>query len=457
MNDNQTCSDTAVHVTRAGEALPSAEHELSNARHLAPRILFVDDEQHVVDGLRRTLSEDPYQIETATSALSALQKFRDRAFDVVVADERMPGMCGSEFLTIIANEFPTTGRILLTGHGTIEAAARAINEAGIVRFLLKPCQPRELRDAIETALKTTPFEKRVRVGGRRAYLVSHKDGPARDARAGAQSDDAALIRPQGRQAHGRPGAGHTEWQANELLLQAQRMLELDSEMLCGFELSARLQTHQGNVHTVGNFIASSGQHLLLSSVDRWVVRHVLKLIREHMEILERRELMVSLNLAARSLADADFVRFLDDELSEPRIASRFLIEVRESALAKCLSRNEGPLAGLFAMRCYDWGARLSVDGVGGALWKLDMLRGLPVSMAKLDSHYVCDILTSPQSESVVRAAVAWAQRAGAAVAATGIDTPAIADRLRALGVHYGQGSVYGSAEPVAVTLSGLYC
>jgi EAL domain-containing protein (putative c-di-GMP-specific phosphodiesterase class I)/CheY-like chemotaxis protein len=457
MNDRQTCSDTTVHAARAGEGLLSDEPELSSARHLAPRILFVDDEQHVVDGLRRTLREDPYQIETATSADSALRKFRDEAFDVVVADERMPGMCGSDLLTIIANEFPTTGRILLTGHGTVEAAARAINEAGIVRFLLKPCQPRELRDAIETALKTTPFEKRIRVGGRRTYLVSHKDGPARDARTGALSDDAALARPHGRQTHAHPRAGHKEWQANELVLQAQRMLELGSEMLRGFELSARLQSHNGNVHTIGNFIASSGQRVLLSAVDRWVVRHVLELIREHMQILERRGLMVSLNLAAQSLADADFVQFLDDELSEPRIASRFLIEIRESALAKCLTRDEGALAGLLAMRCYDRGARLSIDGVGGALWKLNVLRDLPVSLAKLDSHYVCDILTSPQSESLVRAAVAWGQRTGTAVAATGIDTPAIAARLHALGVQYGQGSVYGTAEPVGLTLSGLYC
>jgi EAL domain-containing protein (putative c-di-GMP-specific phosphodiesterase class I) len=56
----------------------------------------------------------------------------------------------------------------------------------------------------------------------------------------------------------------------------------------------------------------------------------------------------------------------------------------------------------------------------------------------------------------VRSAVEWGQRAGVAVAATGIDTPAIAERLRFLGVHYGQGSVFGTAEPVGLTLTGLY-
>jgi EAL domain-containing protein (putative c-di-GMP-specific phosphodiesterase class I) len=240
------------------------------------------------------------------------------------------------------------------------------------------------------------------------------------------------------------------------VLQAQKVLALGSEMLCGFELSARLQAHNGNVHTIGNFIASTGQHVALPTVDRWVVRHVLMLVRQHMQVLERRGLTVSLNLAAQSLADLDFVRFLDDELADSRIAARFLIEIREAALAKCLRTDEGLLAGLLAMRCYDWGARLSIDGVGGALWKHEVLRDLPVALAKLDSHHVCNILTDPQAESLVRSAVAWGERSGVAVAATGIDTPAIAERLRVLGVHYGQGSVYGAAEPVGLTLSGLY-
>ncbi len=460
MYNDQSCADAAVHSHWPSHPLPAIEEELASAGRFIPRILFVDDEQQVVDGLRRALCESPYEIETATSADSALEKLRDGAIDVIVSDERMPGMCGSQLLTLVANEFPTVGRILLTGHGTAEAAARAVNEAGVVRFLLKPCSPEQLRDAIEIALRTTPFERRTRVNGRRAYLVSQSDVAARGGRP-AGSPVAALVRPPAddsdRPPQQRLRSGRQEWQANELVLQAQKVLALGSEALFGFELSARLQTQSGNVHTIGNFIASSGQHVMLSSVDRWVVRHVLLLIREHLHILERRGLTVSLNLAAQSLADIDFVRFLDDQLADARIAARFLIEVRESALAKCLRRDEGLLEALLAMRCYDWGARLSIDGVSGALWKHEVLRDLPVALAKLDSHHVCDLLTSPQAESVVRAAVAWGERAGVAVAATGIDTPAIADRLRALGVHYGQGSVYGTAEPLGLTLTGLYC
>jgi two-component system, probable response regulator PhcQ len=450
-----------MHSTQNGlnTAARSPGQEYSSAGYSMPRILFVDDEPHVVDGLRRAVSDYPYHVQTATSPESALQKLCEGRVDVVVADERMPGMCGSELLTIVAHEFPTTGRILLTGHGTLDTAARAINEAGVIRFLLKPCPPEQLRDAIETALKTTPFENRARIGGRRAYLVSQHDAAsqARESEPGTGSEEVRSSRTEsGRGLHERVPR-YTEWEANELVLQARKMLALGSETLVGLELSTRLQTQSGNVHTIGNFLASSGQRLPLSSVDRWVVRHVLTLIRDHVQILERRDLIISLNLAAQSLADASFTRFLDDELSDSRVASRFLIEVRESALAKSLSREEGLLARLLTMRCYEWGARLSVDGVGGALWKLEVLKNLPVALAKIDSRFVCDILTNRQSESLVCSAVEWAQRARVDLVATGIDTPAIAEKLRTLGVHYGQGSVYGTSEPVGLTLTSLYC
>jgi len=143
-------------------------------------------------------------------------------------------------------------------------------------------------------------------------------------------------------------------------------------------------------------------------------------------------------------------------LSDPRIASRFLIEVRENVLARSVRKDQGLLAQLLALKCYEWGVRLCVDGVGGALWRLGILKDLPVALAKIDSRFVGDILINRDSETLVRSAVQWGQGAGVEIAATGVDTPAIAERLRALGVRYGQGSAFGTAEPIGLTLAGLY-
>jgi EAL domain-containing protein (putative c-di-GMP-specific phosphodiesterase class I) len=352
--------------------------------------------------------------------------FRDEPFDVIVADELMPNMRGSELLSRIAREFPATRRILLTGHATPEAAARAVNEAGVVRLLLKPCPLEKLHEAIETALRTTPFASRLRRNRRRAFLV---DGQA--------------------------GAAEAAQHANELVLQAQRVVSLDKATPVGYEVSVRIQASGGTVHTIGNFISSAQHQVPPVSIDRWVFRHVMEGLRSHARTFALRNLTISLNLSVASLADPEFVRLLAHELPAEGLAAHFAIELRESALAKSL-RQDKRLLGRLTEIAESGICRLCVDGVSGVLWQKAPLNTLPVAMAKIDSRYGCDLLTNRQSEAVVRAAVEWGGRKNVRIVATGIDSMAIAERLRALGVWYGQGSAFGGVEPLVTTLSELY-
>jgi DNA-binding NtrC family response regulator len=73
--------------------------------------------------------------------------------DVVVSDERMPGMTGSQFLTEVRKKWPNTIRMILSGQADLEAAVRAINEGEVYRFLLKPCHPKELQMTILQGLQ----------------------------------------------------------------------------------------------------------------------------------------------------------------------------------------------------------------------------------------------------------------------------------------------------------------
>ena len=410
-------------------AITAANEVLSADWCSMPKVLFVDDEWEVVQGLRRAFLQYPYQVAATTSPELALQMFHDEAFDVIVADELMPSMRGSELLTRIAREFPASRRILLTGHATPEAAARAINDAGVVRLLLKPCPLEKLHDAVETALRTTPFASRLRRNRRRAFLV---DGQT------TQS-----------------GRVQTARHANELVLQAQRVVSIDKAMPVGYEVSVRIQARGGNVHTIGNFISSAQHHLPSVSIDRWVFRQVVESLRSHARVFALRNLTISLNVSVGSLADPEFTRLLEHELPAEGLAPHFAIELRESALAKGLTQDKRLLGRLREMT--ESGiCRLSVDGVSGTLWQKAPLNTLPISMAKIDSRYGCDVLTNRQSEAVVRAAVEWGSRKDARIVATGIDSIAIAERLRALGVWYGQGSAFGGVESLNSTLSELY-
>lgn len=115
-------------------------------------VLFVDDEQALLDGVRNSLRKEPYEVVTAASASEGLRVLHERRVHVVVSDERMPGVSGSDFLAFVRQRYRDTVRIMLTGQASLEAAIQAINEGEIYRFLTKPCSPVLLAQTLRDAL-----------------------------------------------------------------------------------------------------------------------------------------------------------------------------------------------------------------------------------------------------------------------------------------------------------------
>lgn len=124
-----------------------------------PVVLFVDDEKHVVESLRDALRRMPFLILTATSGEGALKILRATAVDVVVSDERMPSMTGTELLAKVRELYPDSVRIVLTGHATLEVAIKAINEGEVYRFLSKPCKAVDLAQTIQEGLRLKRLER----------------------------------------------------------------------------------------------------------------------------------------------------------------------------------------------------------------------------------------------------------------------------------------------------------
>jgi two-component system, probable response regulator PhcQ len=114
-----------------------------------PLVLFVDDEPQVLEGLAAALRKKPLRMVTATSGAQALELLRQHRVDVLVSDEQMPGMRGSELLAAARITHPRVLRILLTGQASLEAAIRAINEGEVWRLLTKPCPAPDLLQTIQ--------------------------------------------------------------------------------------------------------------------------------------------------------------------------------------------------------------------------------------------------------------------------------------------------------------------
>lgn len=129
--------------------------EDGNARHTraARVLLLVDDEQNILAALRRVLRRDGYEIHTATSGAEGLEILARHPVGVIVSDQRMPGMTGTQFLSEVKQRFPQTTRMVLSGYTELNSITEAINQGAIYKFLTKPWDDDLLRTHVAEAFQ----------------------------------------------------------------------------------------------------------------------------------------------------------------------------------------------------------------------------------------------------------------------------------------------------------------
>jgi serine phosphatase RsbU (regulator of sigma subunit)/FixJ family two-component response regulator len=132
------------------------------------KLMVVDDEPDNLDLLYRTFRRD-FQVYKADSALSALEVLDQQGeMAVIISDQRMPEMNGTEFLGKTVERFPDTIRILLTGYTDVEDLVEAINSGQVFKYITKPWNPEELKLVINQASETYKYYKQRSVALRRA-------------------------------------------------------------------------------------------------------------------------------------------------------------------------------------------------------------------------------------------------------------------------------------------------
>jgi CheY-like chemotaxis protein len=144
--------------------LPAADFErlMSEARTLALRaqtaderrtLLLVDDETSILSALQRVLRQDGYDILTAGSARKGLDLLSTHNVQVILSDQRMPEMNGTEFLARVRDLYPDTVRMVLSGHADLGSITEAINRGAIYKFLTKPWNDEVLRADVREAFR----------------------------------------------------------------------------------------------------------------------------------------------------------------------------------------------------------------------------------------------------------------------------------------------------------------
>lgn len=115
-------------------------------------ILCVDDERNILQALKRLLRKENYNLLLAPSAEEALKLLEEHEVHLIISDQRMPQMSGTEFMAAVKEKYPDMLRVILTGYTEIDTITESINKGHIYKFFLKPWNDQNLKLEIRQAL-----------------------------------------------------------------------------------------------------------------------------------------------------------------------------------------------------------------------------------------------------------------------------------------------------------------
>jgi EAL domain-containing protein (putative c-di-GMP-specific phosphodiesterase class I)/CheY-like chemotaxis protein len=135
--------------------------ERLNQPELDRILLLVDDEKNILSALTRLLRRDGYRILTATGPAEAFELLATHEVQVIVSDQRMPEMSGTEFFSKVKDMYPNTTRMILSGYTDLKSVTEAINHGAIYKFITKPWDDEALRKDVEHAFMKAALTQRI--------------------------------------------------------------------------------------------------------------------------------------------------------------------------------------------------------------------------------------------------------------------------------------------------------
>ncbi|MGE0355460.1 MAG: EAL domain-containing protein [Burkholderiales bacterium] len=235
---------------------------------------------------------------------------------------------------------------------------------------------------------------------------------------------------------------------DRFFLDCQRVARLDGtggdEYL---ELLLRMRDEQGRTVPPTAFIPAAERYHLMGRIDRWVVERALRCLARHRASPQRADRVprFGINLSGMSLGDTAFAEFVQQQFEASGVPPEALcFEITETAAISDLGN-----AARFIRRFRDLGCRFALDDFGSGLSSFAYLKALPVDYLKIDGSFVRGSATDPVNQAVVDAIRQLARAVGAKTIAESVESAWTLERLRALGIDFGQGYAIHAPEPYA--------
>jgi DNA-binding NtrC family response regulator len=118
---------------------------------LTKTILVVDDDKSILRSFTRILQRCGYEVDTAETGIEALARAKNRHYDVLLLDVRLPDMKGTDLLFKAKTELQDTAKIIITGYPSVESGVAAV-DGGVGSYLIKPVKPSELLNIVDDKL-----------------------------------------------------------------------------------------------------------------------------------------------------------------------------------------------------------------------------------------------------------------------------------------------------------------
>jgi EAL domain-containing protein (putative c-di-GMP-specific phosphodiesterase class I) len=368
---------------------------------MAQRVLFVDDDPNVLQGICRSMHGQSFEVLTAASAGEALILLAQNEIAVVVSDERMPEMGGSQFLGLVREQYPEAVRLLLTGQASVESTIEAINCAKVHRFLLKPCAPEDLAFTVEQALEARDRQR-------------HYENWKSDAASQREGHQACLERGLS-----------TLWMTYQPLFRA------NDQQVFGYE--ALVRTDDPSIGHPGILFELAAQLDRVWEVERMIRSAVARRAQEAPGVT------FLVNVHPLSLNDESL--FAGKE-SLVQIADRVILEITERASLGEINKVEDKVQQLRKL-----GYRIAVDDLGAGYSGLTSFALLSPEIVKFDMSLIRDIHCTRTKSKLVTSMASLCRELNILTVAEGIETEEEREHVVDLGCDLLQGFLLARPAP----------
>jgi diguanylate cyclase (GGDEF)-like protein/PAS domain S-box-containing protein len=210
-----------------------------------------------------------------------------------------------------------------------------------------------------------------------------------------------------------------------------------------YELTVRLREDGGALVPPSEFIPAAERYNVMSVIDRWVVARAVELLRQRLQRGEPLPLL-AVNLSGTSLNEQSFVDFVLQSVGEPAVAAALCFEITETAAVMSLSNARYLMSELKARGC-----KFSLDDFGTGVSSFVYLKTLPVDYLKIDGQFVNHVAQDPVNRSMVEAIAKVGRALGIATVAECVESQAVLEELRRIGVELAQGFHLARPLPIA--------